>query len=606
MYFAELAKYLVFTILACLDNSTYVGMAAIDVGARAIYASAYVDLGRAGLQLPVGAFVPPPPLFTTGSLMLYVTPATVASWPSVVDALYDAPKALDIGFHTVRHVGATLAAHHQRLAPSLLLIPPPFLSATQSSYVSVRWSRHAGSLPALSSTAYRQLTFPSFNLTSSSSHHEHCPIPVLTYSSTLLDDILLGLSPTDRRAPYSAAIGLGQCTPRRVLPIQQDLNTSDMELEDVERFAACETPVPPELERSTQVVAYEFSSSSDQDDQTTDSVIIIHLRSCLIALFSLCCALVIVFVVLRRILHLFGWIYSSFPITDYFPGDLLLAWVVVRLIVGVCALRKAKRAAPIDSNVNSDTDVPPPSSPHPSSAIEAASTHVPFVASASPSTPTAQSALAEPAKKKKKNKKKKKKAGLRSAVVVDPVKVPLPADDGKSWTVSPTMVPLPLPPPHSPLPDTDIPPLCLPPPVLGTDPSSGALPEHSEDRTTSSPATSMAPQSVTPPSAPLLVGVSSVSPVETAQVDSEQRAESPKGLPTPIDAPFAPPSEQTGVMFATASESGEDDGGDWTVVERKRKPRQAPGPILGAASTRGFKKKRGRGAGQKPEGASRA
>ncbi|QRV78524.1 hypothetical protein RhiJN_06539 [Ceratobasidium sp. AG-Ba] len=197
MCFVEIAKYFVFTVLAYLDISTYAGITAIDFGARVIHASVYVGLSRAGLQLPIGAFVPPPSPFSTGSLMLYVTPAAVASSPSVVDALHDVPKVLNIGYQTVRYVAETLAAHHQRLAQTLIQAPPSSLVTSQSAYISVSWSHPTGSSLGLSSPAYSRLAFPAFNLSS---------------WSTLLHDIILGLSPADHRAPFLAAISLRQRT----------------------------------------------------------------------------------------------------------------------------------------------------------------------------------------------------------------------------------------------------------------------------------------------------------------------------------------------------------------------------------------------------------
>ncbi|QRV93271.1 hypothetical protein RhiJN_21289 [Ceratobasidium sp. AG-Ba] len=560
MYFVELAKYFVFTILACFDTSTYVGMTAIDLGARAIHASAYVGLSRTGLQLPVGAFVPPPPPLSAGSVMLYVTPAAVASWPSVVDALYHVPKALDIGYQTVRHVAATLAAHHQRLAPSLIHVPPSFLTTSQSAYVSASWSRPTVSSPGLPSPAYRPLTFPTFNLSS---------------SSTLLPDIL-GSSPADHRAPFLAAIGLGQRTPRGVLPIQQEPVTPDMQLGDARSLVVYRTPMPTKLERSIEVVVNESSPSSDQTYQATETVIIIHLRSCLIGLFVLSCLLIAVYMVLRRTLRLVRWICSRFFVAVRCTGVLSLLWIAAKFTAGVCtgllARRKAVQAAPIGSDANCDTHIPPPSPLLLPSTIQAASTHAPLVESVTPPTPTPDEYPSpKPAGKKKKNKKnKKKKAGLGSVTVVDPVDVPLPPDDGQSWAVSPTMVPLPLSSPPSPILDAVTPPLSLPPAVSNID--------------------------------PLLAGVPSVSPIETVRADNEP----PKDSTAPIDASFAPPSEQTGVAFTADGESGQDHGGDWIVVERKRKPRRALQPIPGAAPTLDRKAKRGGRAGEKPEWGNQA
>ncbi|QRW07426.1 hypothetical protein RhiLY_06425 [Ceratobasidium sp. AG-Ba] len=556
MYFVELAKYFFFTILACLDTSTYVGMTAIDFGARAIYASAYVGLSRAGLQLPVGAFVPPPPHFSAGSLMLYTTPAAVASWPSVVDALYHVPKALDVSYRTVRDVAVTLAAHHQRLAPSLIHAPPSFLTTSQSAYASVSWSPHAESSPGLPSPAYRRITFPVFNLSS---------------SSTLLHDTILGLSSADPRAPFLAAIGLGQRIPRGVLPIQQDSVAQGMEVEDAESPVVCETPMPTESERSMEVVANEFPLHLDQNYNAVETVIIIHLRSCLIGLFALACLLFVVYKALRQILRLLGWMPSKFTAVLCL-SVLSIVCMVVDFTLGVCARllarRKPTRAAPVGSDADPHTDILPPSPPQPPSAIEATSTHArPVDAAAPPVATPGESPSPKSAGKKKKNKRnKKKKAGSGSVTVVDPVDVPLPPDDGQGRAVSPAMIPLPLSPPPSPLLDAVIPPLSLPPPVSDIN--------------------------------PLLADVPSVSLVETVRADNEQRAEPPKDLTAPIDASFAPPSEQAGVAFAADGESGQDDGGDWTVVERKRKPRRALKPILGAAPTSDRKTKRGGRAGK--------
>ncbi|QRV93300.1 hypothetical protein RhiJN_21318 [Ceratobasidium sp. AG-Ba] len=130
------------------------------------------------------------------------------------------------------------------------------------------------------------------------------------------------------------------------------------------------------------------------------------------------------------------------------------------------------------------------------------------------------------------------------------------------------MVPLPLSPPSSPLLDADIPPPSLPQSGSSTTPLEGSVSEVGEDRSIPSPAIATAPDSVTSPSTPFLVDVLSVSPVETIRVDNEQMVEPSKDSTAPIHALFAPSSEQTGVAFPIVGESGQDDGGNWTVVER--------------------------------------
>ncbi|QRV93301.1 hypothetical protein RhiJN_21319 [Ceratobasidium sp. AG-Ba] len=391
MYFVELAKYFVFTVLACLNTSTYVSVTAINFSARAIHASAYVGLSRAGLQLPVGAFVPPPSPFSAGSLMLYVTPAAVASWPSVVDALYHVPKALGIGYQTS------------------IQAPPSFLTISQSAYVSVNWLQPTRSSLGPSSPAYSRLAFLALNLSS---------------SSTLLCDTILGLSPADHRAPFLAAIGLGQRTPCGVLPIQQDLVAPGMEVEDADTLIVGETPIPAE---------------SDQNYQTTDTVVIIHLRSCLIRLFALRCVPVVAYIVLQRILRLVRWMNNIFSVVGHCPGVLSILWIVVGFTLGICARllvrREPTRAAPIGSYADPHIDILPPPPLQPPSAIEAMSTHTPLVNASTPPaltpTPTPDdSPSPKSAKQKKKNKKSKKKAGLESVAVVDPVNVQLPPDDG--------------------------------------------------------------------------------------------------------------------------------------------------------------------------------
>jgi hypothetical protein len=47
----------------------------------------YVGLSRAGLQLPVGLFLPPPAPITDTELALYVTPVAAAVWSPSVDAI---------------------------------------------------------------------------------------------------------------------------------------------------------------------------------------------------------------------------------------------------------------------------------------------------------------------------------------------------------------------------------------------------------------------------------------------------------------------------------------------------------------------------------------
>ncbi|QRV78179.1 hypothetical protein RhiJN_06194 [Ceratobasidium sp. AG-Ba] len=166
---SNVLKVLFFAALTREDPSSCITIVTIDFGLHAAHFATYIGLSRAGLPLPVGSFVPPPRPVSNTDLALYVTPfATVT-----IDALSV----------MVKPVPHAVTLHHPQLCfanQSLSFGPPPVdIELLQSSYPSI-------------------VQFPA-NIPSSES------------------------SPKSSRAPLSAAISLGQCTPYRVLPTRGDV-----------------------------------------------------------------------------------------------------------------------------------------------------------------------------------------------------------------------------------------------------------------------------------------------------------------------------------------------------------------------------------------------
>ncbi|QRW07136.1 hypothetical protein RhiLY_06135 [Ceratobasidium sp. AG-Ba] len=158
---SNVLKVLFFAALTREDPSSCITIVTIDFGLHAAHFATYIGLSRAGL-LPVGSFVPPPRPVSNTDLALYVTPfATVT-----IDALSV----------MVKPVPHAVTLHHPQLCfanQSLSFGPPPVdIELLQSSYPSI-------------------VQFPA-NIPSSES------------------------SPKSSRAPLSAAISLGQCTPYRM------------------------------------------------------------------------------------------------------------------------------------------------------------------------------------------------------------------------------------------------------------------------------------------------------------------------------------------------------------------------------------------------------
>ncbi|QRV96582.1 hypothetical protein RhiJN_24600 [Ceratobasidium sp. AG-Ba] len=169
---SNVLKVLFFAALTREDLSSCLTIATIDFSIRGAHFASYVGLSRAGLPLPVGLFVPPPRPVTDTDLALYITPVAAVT----VDALSVLLKPA--------HRVATLHYPQLHSANRSLSVGPPPSVDVELFYALL--SSHA-------TTAHSLADIPSSES-----------------------------SPNGSRAPLSAAISLGQCTPYRVLPTRGD------------------------------------------------------------------------------------------------------------------------------------------------------------------------------------------------------------------------------------------------------------------------------------------------------------------------------------------------------------------------------------------------
>ncbi|QRV92966.1 hypothetical protein RhiJN_20984 [Ceratobasidium sp. AG-Ba] len=166
---SNVLKVLFFATLTRKDLPSCLTIVTIDFGLHAAHLATYIGLSRAGLPLPVGLFVPPPRPVSNTDLALYVTPFATLTVDALSVMLKPIPHAV-----TLHHAQPHFTNQSLSVGPPLVdikLLLPSYATLAQS--------------PA--------------NIPSSES------------------------SPNGFRAPLSAAMSLGQCTPYRVLPTRGDV-----------------------------------------------------------------------------------------------------------------------------------------------------------------------------------------------------------------------------------------------------------------------------------------------------------------------------------------------------------------------------------------------
>ncbi|QRV89152.1 hypothetical protein RhiJN_17170 [Ceratobasidium sp. AG-Ba] len=165
---SNVLKVFFFAALTREDLSTCLTIATIDFSLRGAHLATYVGLSRAGLPLPVGSFVPPPRSVSSTDLALYATPFATVTVDAISVMLKPVPHAVTL--------------HHPHPYSNRCLSvgrPPVDIELLLSSYATIVQS--LADIPSSES------------------------------------------SPNGSRAPLSAAISLGQCTPYRVLPTRGDV-----------------------------------------------------------------------------------------------------------------------------------------------------------------------------------------------------------------------------------------------------------------------------------------------------------------------------------------------------------------------------------------------
>ncbi|QRV92986.1 hypothetical protein RhiJN_21004 [Ceratobasidium sp. AG-Ba] len=166
---SNVLKVFFFAALTREDLSSCLTIATIEFSIRGAHFASYVGLSRASLPLPVGSFVPPPRSVTSTDLALYATPFAAVTVDALSVLLKPVPNAITLYYPQPYSTNQ-----------SLTFGPPPV------------------DIELLPSSCPTTVQFPA-NIPSSES------------------------SPNGSRAPLSAAMSLGQCTPYRVLPTRGDV-----------------------------------------------------------------------------------------------------------------------------------------------------------------------------------------------------------------------------------------------------------------------------------------------------------------------------------------------------------------------------------------------
>ncbi|QRV92991.1 hypothetical protein RhiJN_21009 [Ceratobasidium sp. AG-Ba] len=170
---SNVLKVLFFATLTREDLPSCLTIVTIDFGLHAAHFATYIGLSRASLPLPVGLFVPPPRPVSNTDLALYITPVAAVTVDALSVLLKPVPRVVTLHYPQLHSANRSLSVG-----------PPP----------SVDVELFYALLSSHATTAHSLADIPSSES-----------------------------SPNGSRAPLSAAISLGQCTPYRVLPTRGDV-----------------------------------------------------------------------------------------------------------------------------------------------------------------------------------------------------------------------------------------------------------------------------------------------------------------------------------------------------------------------------------------------
>ncbi|QRV76948.1 hypothetical protein RhiJN_19794 [Ceratobasidium sp. AG-Ba] len=244
-------KTIFFTALTREDVSTCLTIAAADIGLRSAHLATYIGLSHSGLQLPVGSFFPPPSPMTSTDIALYVTPIATAVWTPSRDAVGSAVVLLADALPEVVPQDSAFVPVYRALSHFIRLYdyharllghkqPVVSQASTGEDYLGTAYNQSY-------SHALQLFLAPGFHVPFLLSPLPNCssfvaPSP-LVHPEDLYDHLSSGsdyrtyigsltclppseLSSASYRAPISAAISLGQCTPYRVFPAQVEVTVA--------------------------------------------------------------------------------------------------------------------------------------------------------------------------------------------------------------------------------------------------------------------------------------------------------------------------------------------------------------------------------------------
>ncbi|QRV81351.1 hypothetical protein RhiJN_09366 [Ceratobasidium sp. AG-Ba] len=543
---AAILRTILFTVLSLDDFSCYITIAAADISLRSAHLATYVGLSRAGLELPVGSFFPPPRPVTSSDIVLYVTPVAAASWGPTVEAfntlLAAVPHVVVVDSTTIPSTRRTLFQAYERYAGLMINTQPGWgLTKRQPNPVGYSYDNrtygyiHDHFPPSLSA----QIRHPAQPLPPSNRSTSVAPSNAIDLEDLYglqLSSRLAPFEPSSAgyRAPLSAAISLGQCTPYRVLPAQVETTlATDVPDESTPKIDHYAKRILDQLEPevvSKELVVYEFPPCTEGTCELVvfvkPSEVVVGEGLSIYEVIFLCCHIwfvlwvflevcppiwCICYILFTILVFVSRWVVSQFKTLTAFVMD-----VCDRLSVNIPTStdnveQGVSFLSPTDDLPLSAESIDP--TPTFDSALD------PKPAPVAPSAPgvVGQSTPSEPVRHKERCQKK---------VRFDPASIPLPKDD-EPWETEPASEPA-----------------------------------------TSSPITAAGPEPATPPPA-------SAAPLEP-----------PVGVPTPSStvnvAGVSPPNEEgkdesagpsSGYYGTSAPVVGPldtpgdgDDGGEWTIV----------------------------------------
>ncbi|QRV96215.1 hypothetical protein RhiJN_24233 [Ceratobasidium sp. AG-Ba] len=591
---ASILRTVLFTALSLDDFSNYLTIAAADVSLRSAHLITYVGLSRSGLQLPVGAFFPPPRPVTPTDVALYITPVAAASWRPAVEAfntlLVAVPRIVVIDSETISRTRHTLSRTYAFYARLLVGTQPRWgLANRQPVSTGNSWGNRTYDHDYAHGHFPRFLSARTLRPTQLLSHSNWSLAPSPAIGPKALYDLgfsvheshiqssscLLPSEPSSvgYRAPISAATNLGQCTPHRVLPAQVEITLAYDVLDEPKPKPEIDidTRILDELEPevpSKEVVVYTFPPCTEG---SCDLIVFVKPAELVVGgelpvypvLFWSCHIWFVVlscFVACRSIWRIF---YIFFTILVFLCPLVVDRFKVLATgMVDVCG-RLSLRAPTRTDDPLPDTGAPSPIDSLPLSAewtdltpvLDCALDLTPAAVASPDLDAVAQNSPSEPAHHKKRSTKK---------VRFDPASIPLPKDD-EPWEAESASE------------------------AAATPPTSAAEPEPA------------APYSI--PATALELADDEPTPSPTFDAPAVPRPDEDKYE----DASVGTSSDRPASSSPVAGVSDvEDDGGEWTtVVKRKPWRPRMPVPGEGASSSLEGRGKKGAKGAKGPKGGRR-